>query len=64
MLARAFEKDLQDKEVEEEKEKNALMQAALNDPLFQNKLNSIKGGNEMSGLMWYFKNNKKNLTSK
>jgi len=64
MLARAFEKDLQDKEKEEEKEKDALMQAALNDPLFQNKLNRIKGGNEMSGLVWYFKNNKKNLTSK
>jgi len=34
MLARAFEKDLQDKEKEEEKEKDALMQAALNDPIF------------------------------
>jgi len=41
MLARAFEKDLQDKEKEEEKEKDALMQAALNDPIFQNKMNKI-----------------------
>ena len=51
MLARAFEKDLQDKEKEEEKEKDALMQAALNDPIFQNHLNKLKGGNK-NELMW------------
>lgn len=43
MLARAYEKDMQEQEQKEEKEKDALMQAALNDPIFQNNLSAIKG---------------------
>lgn len=42
MLARAMEKDMQDQEQKEEKEKDALMQAAINDPSFQNNLNSLR----------------------
>lgn len=38
-----MEKDLQEKEQQEEKEKDALMQAAINDPSFQSHLNNLRG---------------------
>lgn len=43
MLARAMEKDMQEQEQKEEKEKDALMQAAINDPSFQSHLNNLRG---------------------
>lgn len=42
MLARAMEKDMKDQEVAEAKEKEELMQAALNDPAFKMQMESLE----------------------
>ena len=42
MLARAMEKDLKEKEAREAKEKEELMQAALNDPAFKKQMDALQ----------------------
>lgn len=42
MLARAMEKDILDQQAKEEKEKEALMQEAMNDPLFKMQIDDLQ----------------------
>lgn len=54
MLARAMERDMKEQQAQEQKEKDQLMDEALNDPSFKNQMESLKTQNafHQTGLIW------------